>query len=74
MYVTSSVVPVSDSLQAFAEVNLKPGSYVLVPSTFDAGQEAPFKLMIMCENEMPPVVELADAAVISISVSTNSLS
>eukprot|EP01126_Amoeba_proteus_P053690 TRINITY_DN6558_c0_g2_i11.p1 TRINITY_DN6558_c0_g2~~TRINITY_DN6558_c0_g2_i11.p1 ORF type:complete len:728 (+),score=187.37 TRINITY_DN6558_c0_g2_i11:86-2269(+) len=56
-----------DPNQASCSVNLKPGSYVMVPCTFDTGQEAPFQLMVMCEEEMPQIVELVDAAVVSIN-------
>jgi hypothetical protein len=56
------------SLAVTAEKNLKPGSYAIVPCTFEAGQESSFQLMIMTDVELPPVIELIDAAVLSINV------
>uniref|UniRef100_A0A6B2KY75 Peptidase C2 calpain domain-containing protein n=1 Tax=Arcella intermedia TaxID=1963864 RepID=A0A6B2KY75_9EUKA len=48
-------------------VNLKPGSYVIIPTTFDQGQEASFKLLVMTNELIPAIKELADAATIQIN-------
>lgn len=47
--------------------NFPPGSYAIIPCTFNPGHQAQFELYIMPEREVGPLVELKDAAVVSLN-------
>jgi len=51
-----------------ASASFAPGSYAVIPCTFNPGNEAQFQLFVMPDQPIANLVELKDAAVLSINV------